>query len=200
MQVIIVGHHQRMEWVQKLQDNLPGAAAVVDFGNHGAMYSHIRALQIAATLDGRCVIMEDDAIPVIGFQQFADEWFNEFPDELISFYLGTGRPKEWQATVDRKLAECDGEWIKLPKLIHGVCYSLPVGGAQHVLARIKQMGTVFEGADFTIGRAWGRDVVYPVESLVEHRDGPCVEKHPDGEKRTEVRVARCLAGPLMYER
>ena len=62
------------------------------------------------------------------------------------------------------------------------------------------MGHTDEAADYVIGRAFGRQIVYPVESLVEHRDGDSVERHPDKELRTERRVARKLAGPLMYER
>lgn len=198
-QIIIVGHHERIEWVGRLQEALPGAAAVVDYCDQGAAWGHVRALEIAMAVGGRCVIIEDDAIPVENFIPLAGQWCERFPDDLISFYLGTGRPKQWQAAIDSKLTEAD-DHITLPKLIHGVCYSLPPGGAEFVLKRIAAMGRTFEGADYLVGRAWGRQVVYPVESLVEHRDGPSVEKHPDCEPRQERRVARCLAGNLMYER
>ena len=198
-QVIIVGHHERIGWIAQLQAALPGASAVVDYAGHGALWGHMRALEIAKATGERCVIVEDDAIPVEGFTEMVGQWCERFPDDLISFYLGTGRPREWQAAVDRQL-ETAYDYITLPKLIHGVCYSLPPGGAEFVLKRIAAMGRTFEGADYVIGRAWGRQVVYPVESLVEHRDGPSVEKHPDCEPRSDRRVARCLAGNLMYER
>jgi len=119
------------------------------------------------------------------------------PDDLISFYLGTGRPVSWQARVDDALERTAGPFIRLPRLIHGVCYSIPTAHVERVLKRMQDSD---DGADFAIGRAWGRSVIYPVESLVEHRDGPSVERHPDREPRTERRVARNLAGPLMYER
>lgn len=196
-QVIIVGHHSRVDWIVQLQRALPGAAAIIDYANEGALAGHRKALALARETGRRCIVMEDDAIPVVGFGHLAAHWIGEYPDDLISFYLGTGRPPQWQARVDDALERTAGPAISLPRLIHGVCYSIPTAHIERVLDRLQPMD---DGADFAIGRAWGRSVIYPVESLVEHRDGLSVERHPDREPRTERRVARNLAGPLMYER
>ena len=197
MKTIIVGHHSRVEWIGQLQDALPGSAAIVDYADEGAQAGHRKALELAQAVGERCVIIEDDAIPVQGFASLAEYWCDKFPDDLISFYLGTGRPVSWQARVDDALERTAGPVISLPRLIHGVCYSIPTAHVERVLKRMQDSD---DGADFAIGRAWGRSVIYPVESLVEHRDGLSVERHPDREPRTERRVARNLAGPLMYER
>lgn len=197
MQTIIVGHHSRIDWIGQLQDAIPGAAAIIDNADEGAHAGHRKALEVAQAAGERCIIIEDDAIPVVGFMQLAEQWCDKFPDNLISFYLGTGRPVSWQARVDDALERTAGPFIILPRLIHGVCYSIPTAHVERVLKRMQDSD---DGADFAIGRAWGRSVIYPVESLVEHRDGLSVERHPDREPRTERRVARNLAGPLMYER
>lgn len=197
MQTIIVGHHSRIDWIEQLQDAIPGAAAIIDNADEGAHAGHRKALEVAQAAGERCIIIEDDAIPVVGFMQLAEQWCDKFPDNLISFYLGTGRPVSWQARVDDALERTAGPFIILPRLIHGVCYSIPTAHVERVLKRMQDSD---DGADFAIGRAWGRSVIYPVESLVEHRDGLSVERHPDREPRTERRVARNLAGPLMYER
>lgn len=136
-------------------------------------------------------------MPVVGLLEQARNWCNRFPNDLVSFYLGTGRPASWQARVDDALERTSGDHIALPRLIHGVCYSVPAAGVARVLSRLPV--TTDEGADYAIGRAWGRQVIYPVESLVEHRDQGSVERHPDGEPRVESRVARNLAGPLEYD-
>lgn len=200
MQIIIVGHHSRTDWIAQLQSALPGAAAIIDNANEGALRGHFKALELAREVSDRCIIIEDDAIPVVGFESLAEHWCDSFPDRLISFYLGTSRPVSWQSRVDDALASTSSGYITLSKLIHGVCYSIPSKGIGRVLDRLKRFGDCDEAADYTIGKAWGRDVVYPVESLVEHRDAGSVERHPDGEPRIERRVARNLAGPLMYER
>lgn len=196
MQTIIVGHHARTEWVARLQQAIPGAAAVIDYQGKGAQEGHQQALAIARDAGTRCIIVEDDAIPVEGFLERAQQWCDRHPEELISFYLGTGRPATWQSRVDIALETTQHDFIALPRLIHAVCYSIPEHHVDRVLKRL-QKGD--EGADYAIGRAWGRSVIYPVESLVQHRDGKSVERHPDKELRTERRVARYLAGPLMYE-
>ena len=201
MKVIIVGHHSRQEWIEKLlfalEDDLGvgNVMAIIDDQDRGSLFNHRRALEAAYRIDDRVVIMEDDAIPVVGFGQEAADWLEAYPNDLISFYLGTSRPVQWQHRVDMALADTDGHCITLPNLIHGVCYSVPPHKLSRVIQRLRD-----GPADEAVGRAWAGQVVYPVESLVEHRDGPPVERHNDGEKRAERRVARNLAGPLMFDR
>lgn len=196
MQVIIVAHHSRMAWADQLRRALGAKHIVMDQGDNGAAAGHREALRIAATEPDRCIIIEDDAIPVEGFYDHAFDWFDRFPNDLISFYLGTSRPPQWQRTVDMCLrTAAPRDYIALPQLLHAVCYSIP---QRHVAQVLR--GLQLPEADFAIGNAWGRPILYPVESLVEHRDGVPVERHPDGQPRTEPRVARKLAGPLMYDR
>lgn len=194
MKIIVVSHPSRALMVAKLQEHLPIDLVVTD--QVSALHGHTLALKCAQAFDERVVIMEDDAIPVVGFIEKAQAWFDRLPSELISFYLGTSRPPHYQARVDnmtKYAAQIGQDFIRLNQLIHGVCYSLPVGAAADVLPRMRLVE-----ADFAIGAAWGRGVVYPIESLVEHRDTKPVEQHPDGQPRVERRVARKLAGELMY--
>lgn len=206
MQIIIVSHYKRSDWVRKLLNVFPGAFVVVDFLDRGSLWAHTEAIKLAALLNVRCVIMEDDAIPVEGFAERVEMHVAEYPDELISFYLGTGYPKHWQDWVADALvnkgaivSESDN-WIMLPTLIHGVCYTFPPDQVQRIVDGLKRLNGSVPEADTAIGKAWGSRVLYPVESLVEHRDQGSVERHPDGQRRTEPRVARFLAAPLAYDR
>lgn len=187
---VVVGHHTRTGQAQRLAALLD-AHLLIDDGNHGANWNHRRALEWAAEQTCRVVVLEDDAIPVHGFINKITHWLARFPDSLISFYLGTSRPPQWQPTIAAKLSSCR-ETLTLPTLIHGVCYSIPQNELAGILARWPH----HLAADFAIGRAWGREVVYLSESLVEHADGPSVERHPDGKPRTEARRAWSLADPL----
>lgn len=199
--VLVVGDGRRIQWVERLEAELaPACWKVVDYHKRGALANHIRALEDARAIGGRCIIMEDDAIPVVGFLDRAQTWFDRFPDDLISFYLGTGRPARHQWLVADRVREADAagrDWMMYRTLLHGVCYSIPPTEIPRVLKNLRD--PQHQAADYAIGAAWGRPVIYPVESLVQHRDGPVVERHPDGQVRTERRVARRLAGPLMYE-
>ncbi|UXA72502.1 hypothetical protein NDJ97_15445 [Enterobacter hormaechei subsp. hormaechei] len=112
--------------------------------------------------------------------------------DMLSFYLGTGRPPQYQKEIAGMLVDADrvcGDHIVLSKLIHGVCYSPPQGR----LARMLSTWNKTLAADYAVGEAFGGRVIYPCYSLVDHADLPTVERHPDNEPRTERRRAWRLA-------
>lgn len=107
---------------------------------------------------------------------------------MLSFYLGTGRPPQYQMQIAEQLIKADrvrSDYIMLPRLIHGVCYSVPPQHIDRVLARWDSN----KSADFAVGDAYGGSVIYPCWSLVDHADGEPVEHHPDAVPRTERRRA-----------
>ncbi|HBB9941841.1 hypothetical protein ABHD31_10115 [Enterobacter cloacae] len=184
---VVVGHHARRQQAEALASAL-GAHLLIDDGNHGANWNHRRALEWAACQPCRVVVLEDDALPVLGFSKKVSDWLTRFPDDMLSFYLGTGRPPQYQKEIAGMLVDADrvcGDHIVLSKLIHGVCYSPPQGRMAHMLnAWNKTLA-----ADYAVGEAFGGRVIYPCYSLVDHADLPTVERHPDNEPRTERRRA-----------
>ncbi|VAC45562.1 Uncharacterised protein [Enterobacter hormaechei] len=188
---VVVGHHSRTGHAQRLAALLD-AHLLIDDGNRGANWNHCRALEWAAEQTCRVVVLEDDAIPVAGFTDLVGEWLYRFPDSLVSFYLGTGRPPQYQMQVAERLIVADktrSDFITLPRLIHGVCYSVP----PHRISRVLSQWDSNKPADYAVGDAWRGSVVYPCYSLVEHADGEPVERHPDSAPRTERRRAWRLA-------
>lgn len=187
VQVVVVAHHSRLDRAKRL----PADHIIIDDADRGALWGHTLALEWCSVQNGRCIVMEDDALPVPSFRARADKWLAHCPNDLVSFYLGTGRPPQYQSEIKRQM-DTGNYVVRLPQLIHGVCYSVPAWGVCDVLRAIHK-----GPADFAIGKAWrsvtGRDVVYPAESLVDHDDLPSVEKHPDGRPRIERRKAWKLA-------
>ena len=191
---VVVGHHSRREMAGHLAGVL-GAHLLIDDGDHGANWNHRRAIEWASHQDCRVVILEDDALLLPGFIESVSEWVSRFPDHLISFYLGTGRPPQYQQQIATRLIDADkrqGDHITMDRLIHGVCYSPPVSGIAKILSNWNRN----QAADFAVGDALGGQVIYPCYSLVDHTDGSTVEQHPDNEPRIERRRAWRLAiGP-----
>lgn len=188
---VVVGHHTRFASAALLADEL-GAHLLLDEGDHGANWNHRRALEWAAEQSCRVVVLEDDALPVPGFTDKMADWLARFPDDMLSFYLGTGRPPQYQKEIAGMLVDADrvcGDHIVMSKLIHGVCYSPP----QDRLARMLSSWNKTLAADYAVGESYGGRVVYPCYSLVDHADLPTVERHPDNEPRTERRRAWRLA-------
>ncbi|MCW0944179.1 hypothetical protein RZ024_21620 [Citrobacter freundii] len=188
---VVVGHHSRKGHAQRLAALLD-AHLLIDDGNHGANWNHRRALEWAACQPCRVVVLEDDAMPVPWFAELVVDWLTRFPDDMLSFYLGTGRPPQYQKEIAGMLVDADrvcGDHIVLSKLIHGVCYSPPLGN----VARMLNAWNKTLAADYAVGEAFGGRVIYPCYSLVDHADLPTVERHPDNEPRTERRRAWRLA-------
>lgn len=188
---VVVGHHSRYKQALCLAESL-GAVLLIDSGDHGANWNHRRALEWAAEQSCRVVVIEDDALPIHGFHEAVVEWLARFPDNLISFYLGTGRPPQYQLDIASKLIAADrarAEYITLPRLIHGVCYSVPQQHIQRVLDKWSHS----KAADYAVGDAYGSPVLYPCYSLVDHADGALAEKPQDNMPRTERRKAWRLA-------
>ncbi|MDY3572325.1 hypothetical protein RCJ88_21380 [Enterobacter hormaechei] len=185
--MVIVGHHARRGQAEALVRSLD-AHLLIDEGNHGANWNHQRAIVWAAEQSERVIVMEDDAMPVAGFTELARTWLGRFPEHLLSFYLGTGRPPQYQRQIAQKLIDADkhhADHITLPRLIHGVCYSVPPAHLPAVLKRWESS----KAADYAVGDAHGGMVVYPCWSLVDHQDGLSVERPWNNALRRERRVA-----------
>ncbi len=188
---VVVGHHTRTGQAQRLAALLD-AHLLIDDGNHGANWNHRRVLEWAAEQTCRVVVVEDDALPVHGFTEKVTDWLARFPDDMLSFYLGTGRPPQYQMQIAERLTVADktrADYITLSRLIHGVCYSVPPEHVHRVLSRWDKS----KPADYAVGDAWGGSVIYPCYSLVDHADGVPVERHPDSAQRTERRRAWRIA-------
>lgn len=188
---VVAGHHGRSDSAWRLAVSL-NAHLMIDEGNHGANWNHRRVLEWASEQTCRLVIVEDDALPVTGFAGKVSDWLALFSDNLLSFYLGTGRPPQYQLEIATKLIEADkrqADYITLNRLIDGVCYSVPPQHIGRVLTRWDRI----KPADYAVGDAYGGLVVYPCRSLVDHADGETVERHPAAAPRTERRRACRLA-------
>lgn len=192
MLIAIVAHHSRRAMANDLASKLEADSIFMDEHSAGANANHLRALSWAAEQSDRVIIIEEDALPVDGFRDKAQEWLARFPDDMLSFYLGTGRPPQYQMQIAERLTVADktrADYITLSRLIHGVCYSVPPEHVQRVLSRWDNS----KPADYAVGDAWGGSVIYPCYSLVDHADGEPVECHPDSAPRTERRRAWRLA-------
>lgn len=192
MLIAIVAHHSRHSMADELAIKLEADIVFMDEHSNGANANHLRAIRWAAGQSDRVIIIEEDALPVDGFRIKAHDWLQRFPDDLCSFYLGTGRPPQYQQQIAASLIEADkrrSDYITMDRLIHGVCYSPPVSG----LPRIMQNWNRTKAADYAVGDALGGKVIYPCYSLVDHADGETVERHPDNQPRVERRRAWRLA-------
>jgi len=200
MKFAVVAHHSRREQAQRLAAVL-GAEIFMDEESHGSTWNHRRALVWANDQPDRVIIIEDDAIPVENFINKAALWLMRFPEHLVSYYLGTSRPPQYQPAVTEMIKAADKvgrDHILFKRLIHGVCYSVPKKDIPATLERMDMDAA----ADFSIGDAWmsvsQKEICYTIYSLTEHEDGERCEFNRDGVTSRNVRKARRLSGPTQW--
>lgn len=193
---VIVGVPERQQNVKVLEGHLKASnvsyvVSITPTGK-GASYGHTEAykrVQEAYSEATHYIFIEDDAILSKDFANNVMKWLKKYPEQLISFYLGTSRPPQYQNDIIKKL-QGSPELITLQKLIHGVCYAIPSQNASQAFsnARINH-----PPIDFQLGNLWkfytGKDIIYTNPSLVDHLDETPIEQHADGIKRTQPRKA-----------
>ncbi len=67
---------------------------------------------------------------------------------LVSFYLGTSRPPQWQHAVDRACMtadDCGAAWITAPTLLHGVAIAIPTVEIPALLAWCERPQVPYDG-------------------------------------------------------
>lgn len=164
-----------------------------------SLATHERAWHWAAGKRQRAIILEDDVTPVADMAERAAEWFHRYPDELISFYLGTGWAHIEAASVAALDAYDHGgpDHLELDTMWGAQCYSIPTGHIEAVLADHR----ADLAADFSAGAAWQAQhhpgVIHTLESLVQH-DGDVSAVWNPGTR--QVRKARRLHVPAPRER
>lgn len=188
----IVAHHARADAAHALQEQVHAAYLHMDDGTVGCEGSHRKAwTYLAGTQSDWCVVLEDDALPVEGFTQQVEQALTASPCNIVSLYLGQGRPPQWQARVSQAIhaAELDDAcWIVGRRLLHGVAVAIRT----HLIpSMLDHITSSTRPIDFAI-KDWaveaGHDIAFTQPSLVNHADGPTLIQRDDS-ARTETRTA-----------
>jgi hypothetical protein len=175
LHIAVVGHTTRQERAERLAESL-GAELFIDHLTLGATWNHLRALNWGAGKPGHLIVLEDDAEPVNGFVDLAADWIERHPEELTSFYLGTGHLPAKPEVVTSALMGADAsgsDHVTFPRLYNAVAYTLPTPQIAHLHLRTRGV------ADTGLGQRWvaktGRPIYYTTPSYVNHADITSVE-------------------------
>lgn len=188
---IIVAHEARYEQARELARLLGDVDVSLDDGTLGDWGNHAQALSWGAQQPcTHVMLIEDDAQPITeGFWESAYRAVRAAPASPISFYVGTGRPRQRGTRQAIEAADAQGStWLEADNMLWGVCYVLPVDDIEPLIRWAS--GASFAAASDGLVGAWyrkeGRAVLYTWPSLVDHADGEPVIK---GRHRPEARKA-----------
>lgn len=189
---VVVGHEQRLDAATDLARYLEGVVTIDD-GSHGPDANHLKAWDMTATLDSEwAAVLEDDAVPVDGFLQQAESALTSAPADVVSFYLGRGKPKWWQPHIPAALASADAaraHWILSNHVLHAVAIAMRVELREDWLDWAPRRTDPIDQRMGKWCQARGHTVAYCVPGLVDHADGPTLVTHRDGKPRDMPRVA-----------
>lgn len=177
----IVGHPDRADSIDWLADLIQPDVVQIDDEALGCGANHIVTLERTlerALDDGKewVAVMEDDAIPVDGFRNHLELCLFYAPSKIVSLYLGTGYPQQYQAMF-AEAVNADTCWIAHPWMRHAVAYCLHIDVAEAVLEEMRSLIARRWAPDDAIGEFTKRNylfVSYTNPSLVDHLDGTTV--------------------------
>lgn len=189
----VVAHEARIVEATELANSL-GAVITVDDGTAGADANHLKAWAATSAMDGQwSAVLEDDAIPVHGFLEQAEAALAAAPADVVSLYLGTGKPRAWQQQViPAALANADAHqahWIATGHVLHAVAIAMRTELREDWLAWAPQSTRPIDQRLSEWCRLRDHTVAYAVPSLVDHHDGPTLINHSDRKPRSMARIA-----------
>lgn len=199
LSVHIVGHVSREGMSEALRASVEADHVWIDHGYHGEWKNHLRAWRSAVESDAtHAVVLQDDAVPVDDFRKHVLSAVQHKPDEMISLYTGTHRPRK--DMVIAAVAEADrigASWLTANTLMWGVGVVLPVARIEEVLDTVRKIKLPY---DQRLGY-WPyknkRQVYYTWPSLVDHADVATVAHAAKGTQG--VRVAHRVGIPNWNE-
>lgn len=190
--IVVMAHEKRREQALALRDQL-GASVVLDDGSHGENKNGDRAWGLGLMLgEDWTVVLQDDAIPVPDFRRQAESALAQHPDSLVSFYVGTTRPKAERVKAAVVRMELDGAaWMQHSTLLWGVGVGMPTKDIDGFLSWAKSRRSL--PYDERLGayfQAQGSPVYYTYPSLVDHADEKTLVRHKAGPPKGPRRAWR----------
>lgn len=195
LSIDIVAHQKRADMALNLASSIEADRLWVDDGTLGEWKNHLRAWRAAADSGAtHAVILQDDAVPVDDFRSHVLEAVEHKPDELISLYVGTHRPRREEVLRSIGVADREGaSWLVADTLMWGVGLVIPTILVQEVLEVVIDSRLPYDQRVGLWAERTDRDVYYTWPSLIDHQDEPTVIK---GRSKSQgVRIAHRVGVP-----
>ena len=188
----IVAHTLRGQAAHTLFDHTNAAYMAFDNGTWGCDGNHRRTWQWLNTHinDDWGIVLEDDAQPVDGFREQLDLALAAVPPgiNIVSLYLGTGRPPTYQPLI-ANIINTDSHYIISNRLLHAVAVAIRRPHIQPMLDWTDRHPLPWDEAITDYAQRHGELIAYTNPSLVDHADEETLFTHPDHQPRTEPRKA-----------
>lgn len=195
---VVMAHTARLAQAQELCELVKGSL-VVDDGSKGENRNGDDSWAAGDPNADWIVVLQDDAVLVEGFLDAVPDALAHAPETAVSFYVGTGRPKQRQ--VEKAVIQAQATrsaWLEHKTLLWGVGVAMPA----HRVGEFLEWAPLCDFAyDTRIGAFWLRQLIpvrYTFPSLVDHEDGETLLQHPWG-RPTAPRRAWQVGVPASWD-
>lgn len=172
--VHVVAHSSRLDLAENLKSETGASDLWVDTGRLGEWKNHLRAwTYLSYSSATHAIVLQDDAVPVENFRLLATEAARERPESMISFYVGTHRPRQAQVLAAVTEAErVHASWLTANTLMWGVGVMVPVAHIPDMLETVKHSKKPYDERLGLWAERSRASVSYTWPSLVDHLDTP----------------------------
>lgn len=125
--IAVVAHHRRQQQAAALSTRINADHISWDDGTLGATGNHLAVWDWHAhnTTHGWAITIEDDGLPCDNFRDQLAAALAVAPAPVVSLYLGTGHPRQFQPLIERTLAATpDAHWLTHDHLLHAVAVAI----------------------------------------------------------------------------
>lgn len=195
----IVAHTNRSSMAEDLAGQVDADYMSIDNGALGPNrnHHHVWSELVDSKQQWVCVL-EDDAQPIKDFRTQLHQALTAAPTPVVSLYLGTGNPPQWQHRIKHATIHADkanAAWITTNRLLYGVAVCTYTSLIPAMLASIERDQQISPLLPFDqAARNWASRIGFTWPSLVDHADTPTLINHPDGSPRTQPRRAWRVGG------
>lgn len=193
--IAVVSHVRRRDMAFDLADKVGANALFEDSTGIGCEANHRRAWdwhnERRQSINW-AVVLEDDAEPVDGFNDQLVAALTVAPAPIVSLYLGTSRPPQWQqriVTAAQAANDTGATWITAHNLLHAVGVAVHTDLLDDMCTAVATMRRPIDESITAWAMTNQHPVAYTWPSLVDHHDGPTLIAHHDGAPRTQARRA-----------
>lgn len=171
--IVAFASTERLAMAHELMASVNALVLNPDDGELGCAGNHAFIQNRLATEPGWTVVLEDDAVPLNAFQDDLEWVLQHAPHPIVSLYLGTGYPQNWQKRMVDAVA-AGTSWIVSSRILHAVGYAIAPeikGDLAWWMSRNKRgPGMEPDEAMSVWANAHQIKVAYTNPSLVDHRD------------------------------
>lgn len=195
----VVAHNARADQAHQLMEDAGAMFLSMDNGGLGVNNNHLNVWKYLANKDTEWgLVVEDDCdIDPTTFTHQLEQALNAASTPVVSLYLGD--PSHWRAAypdrANRITAAAQAAdhtqacFIETKELLHGVATAIRTDHIAHMTSHVQHSSSPI---DYAI-RAWAVqhnvNLSFTWPSIVDHKDGPTLLKHPDGRPRLKQRKA-----------